>query len=435
MGTKKVCVIGAGSSGITVAKTLFEKGIDFDCFEKGSKIGGNWLYNNDNGQSSSYKTLHINTSKQMMAYSDYPMPDSYPDYPHHSLIFEYFENYIDHFGFRHKIAFNTTVQSVKKLHNGKYLVTTDKTGANEYDAVVVANGHHWDPKYPDFPGTFSGETMHSHYYKTYEGFEDKKVLIVGIGNSAVDIACELSGIAKKTVISTRSGAYIVPKYLFGVPTDHISKPPLSFMPLAIQRAALMAALMLNVGKQDNYGIPTPSRPILREHPTISQELLTKVGHGKISIKPNIELLKGKTVRFVDGTEEDFDAILWATGYKITFPFFEPDFLAVKDNEIPLYHKVVHPDYDGLYFAGLIQPLGAVMPLAEAQGKWIAALIEGSCKRPSKEFMVKAIQKDRATMKERYGGSSRHTVQVDFFPYRKLLEDEVKKNSISMKTLA
>jgi dimethylaniline monooxygenase (N-oxide forming) len=425
----KVCIIGGGSSGITVAKTFFEQGIDFDCFEKGSRIGGNWLYNNDNGQSSSYKSLHINTSKQLMAYSDFPMPDHYPDYPHHSLIYDYFEDYIDHFGFRHKIQYNTTVELVEKLPNGKYTVTTNTHGTQVYDAVVVANGHHWDPKYPDFPGTFNGETTHSHYYKTFEGYEDKRVLIVGIGNSAVDIACELSGVASRTVISTRSGAYIVPKYLFGVPTDHISRPPLSFMPLAVQRAALMSAIYLNVGKQDNYGIPTPDRPILREHPTISQDLPAKVGHGKITIKPNIKELKGDKVLFEDGTEEVFDRIIYATGYKINFPFFKPDFLSVRNNEIQLYHKVVHPEHKNLFFVGLIQPLGAVMPLSEKQGIWIAALLRGKCSLPSKEKMLETIRLDRAAMKERYGGSSRHTIQVDFFPYRKLLEDEIVKNRV------
>ena len=86
----KVCIIGAGSSGIVTGKTLSQSGIDFDCYEKGSFIGGVWKYNNDNDLSSAYKSLHINTSKQMMSFSDFPMPNNYPDYPHHSLIFDYF---------------------------------------------------------------------------------------------------------------------------------------------------------------------------------------------------------------------------------------------------------------------------------------------------------------------------------------------------------
>jgi dimethylaniline monooxygenase (N-oxide forming) len=422
----KVCIIGAGSSGISTAKIFYQEGIDFDCFEKGSKIGGNWLYNNDNGMSSAYKSLHINTSKQMMAYSDFPMPAHYPDYPHHSLIYEYFERYVDHFGFRHKISFNTEVQKVTCVDDGKYAVTTDRLGTRFYDAVLVANGHHWSPRYPDFAGKFSGEITHSHYYKTFNGFEDKRVLIVGIGNSAVDIACELSNVSKRVVISTRSGAYIVPKYLFGVPTDHISKPPLAYAPLAIQRATLLSAILINVGKQDNYGIPTPQRPILREHPTISQELPGKVGHGKISIKPNITTLNGKSVLFEDGSSEDFDHIIYATGYKIEFPFFEPSFLEAKNNEIDLYHKVVHPDHPNLFFIGLVQPLGAIMPLAEIQSKWIAELLLDRCQLPPRTIMHRAIRQDKEEMRARYNRSSRHTIQVDFYPYKRLIETEIKK---------
>jgi cation diffusion facilitator CzcD-associated flavoprotein CzcO len=425
----KVCIIGAGSSGIASAKVLHQKGIDFDCFEKGSKIGGNWLYNNDNGMSSAYKSLHINTSKQMMAYSDFPMPDDYPDYPHHSLIYEYFENYVDHFGFRHKIAFNTEVQHVEKLPNGHYAVTTDQFGTRAYDALMVANGHHWSPRYPEFKGEFSGDIIHSHYYKTFDGYEDQRVLIVGIGNSAVDIACELTNVSKRVAISTRSGAYIVPKYLFGIPTDHISKPPLAYAPLAVQRATLLGAILINVGKQDNYGIPTPNRPILREHPTISQELPGKVGHGKITIKPNIKELNGYEVIFEDGSLEEFDKIIYATGYKINFPFFEPTFLEARNNEIDLYHKVVHPEHQNLFFIGLVQPLGAIMPLAEVQSEWVAKLLQGKCVLPDKRKMLRSIQLDRDEMRARYNRSSRHTIQVDFYPYKRLIETEMQQMKV------
>jgi hypothetical protein len=418
----KVCVIGGGSSGITTSKALFEAGIDFDCYEKGSKIGGNWLFNNDNGQSSSYQSLHINTSKQLMAFSDFPMPEDYPDYPHHSLIYQYFENYIDHFGFRNKIHFNTAIDKVEMISPLKYIVYTDKFPPQEYTHIIVANGHHWKPKSPKFEGNFSGKISHSHDYKSYHGFENKKVLIVGIGNSAVDIACELSAISQKVTISTRSGAYIIPKYLFGKPTDHISKPPISFAPLFIQRLALKIALRLNVGKQSNYGVPIPNRPILKEHPTISQELLNKVGHGKVKIKPNILKLDQKTVYFTDGTQEEFDHIIYATGYEVSFPFFDKDFLNIKNNEIDLYEYVVHPEYEGLFFVGLIQPLGAVMPLVELQAKWISKILKKEVHLPYKEKMNVSISKRREVMRKRYGQSSRHTIQVDFFPYKKRLKE-------------
>lgn len=420
----KACIIGAGASGIAACKTLKENNLDFDCYEKGSDVGGLWWYNNDNGQNSIYKSLCINTSKQMMSYSDFPMPDDFPDYPHHSLIHQYFSDYVTHFGFRDNIYFKTTVTHVEKKGD-TYLVTTDKHGTKEYNAVLVCNGHHWNPRYAKFEGTFDGHVSHAHDYKTLDGFEDKEVLIVGIGNSAVDIACELTTVAKKVVISTRSGAYIIPKYLFGIPTDHISKPPLAYAPLAIQRMALLTALQINVGKQEKYGVPTPKRPILTEHPTISQDLLNKVGHGKISIKPNIVKLDGKTVLFEDGTSATFDNMIHCTGYQMTFPFFDKDFLDPKDNDVQLYHKVIHPEYKNLFFLGLIQPLGAIMPLSEVQAKWVAALLTGKSKLPEKTKMLRAIKQDRDEMRKRYNDSARHTVQVDFYPYKRLIEQAMK----------
>ena len=416
----KACIIGAGASGIAACKTLQENNIDFDCYEKGSDVGGLWWFGTDNGQSSIYKSLCINTSKQMMAYSDFPMPKDYPDYPHHSLVHEYFSEYTDHFKFKNKIQFKTAVTHIKKKE-GKYYVTTDKNSTQEYDAVLVCSGHHWNPKYAAFEGEFNGRTMHAHDYKTLDEFTDKKVLIVGIGNSAADIACELTAVAKKVVISTRSGAYIIPKYLFGIPTDHISKPPLAYAPLSFQRAALKTMLQINIGKQEKYGIPVPDRPLLSEHPTISNDLLNKAGHGKIKIKPNIQKLNGKNVLFDDNSEEDFDVIIYCTGYNIAFPFFDKDFLDIKDNEVPLYHKVVHPEHQNLFFLGLIQPLGAIMPLSEVQAKWIADILNGKSKLPSTEKMLKVIANDRNEMRKRYKSSSRHTIQVDFYPYVRLIE--------------
>jgi len=332
---------------------------------------------------------------------------------------------VNHYDVRKYIHFKTAVTHIEKSGN-KYLVTTDKNKTVEYDAVLVCNGHHWNPKYAHFDGTFEGKTLHAHDYKTLDGFEDKEVLIVGIGNSAVDIACELTTVAKKVVISTRSGAYIIPKYLFGIPTDHISKPPLAYAPLALQRLALQTALQINVGKQNNYGVPLPNRPLLSEHPTISQDLLNKVGHGKIKIKPNIKKLNGKTVLFDDGTEESFDTLIYCTGYSITFPFFNKEFINPKDNEVPLYHKVVHPEHENLFFLGLIQPLGAIMPLSEVQAKWIASILTGKSTLPSKEKMIKTIAENRNEMRKRYKDSTRHTVQVDFYPYKRLIEQAMKQ---------
>ena len=425
--TNKTCLIGAGSSGITVAKALLAQGVDFDCFEKGSGIGGNWRYNNDNQMSSAYKTLHINTSRDLMAYSDYPMPREYPDFPSHSQILQYFEDYVDYFGIRKHISFKNGVESVEAKEGGGYTVKTEDGQERVYKNVIVANGHHWDPRYPkpDFAGEFTGEIMHSHFYKTPEKFADKKVLILGIGNSGCDISCELSKIAAKVTLATRSGAHVIPKYILGKPLDANGKA-LAGLPLGIQRGLFNFILKITRGKVEDYGLPTPKQRLFEEHPTVSNDLLNLIGHGRIHVKPNIQKYQGKTVFFEDGSSEDFDVIIYATGYKITFPFFDENFISAKDNKIQLYHHVVHPEKVGLYFVGLIQPLGALMPLAEVQGKWIAGLIKGTIKKPAKAAMLKTIDGYLKKLKKRYTDKPRHTIQVDFWPYKGLIEKEMKK---------
>lgn len=432
MNTPQVCVIGAGSSGISAAKTLNDHGIAFDCFEKGSGVGGNWRYGNDNGMSSAYRSLHINTNRNVMAYSDYPMPTDYPMFPHHSQIVEYFDNYVDHFSIRPFIQFQTGVLNVQREGSGYRVKTETAEGAVQervYQHVIVANGHHWNPRYPTpaFPGTFAGETLHSHYYRTPDQISGKKLLIVGIGNSAVDIACEAARLyGERVTLSTRSGAYIIPNWLMSMPFDSLANPLTAKLPMVIQRLLLNSSLLLARGRQQTYGVPVPDRPILSEHPTISQDLLNLSGRGLIRFKPNISEFDGCDVVFTDDTRDTFDMIIYATGYKVTFPFFTRDFINVEaTNDLQLYRRVVHPDHAGLYFLGLVQPLGAIMPLAEIQSKWVAKLIAGTCRLPTREAMARSVEDEDNKVRRRYNRSARHTLQVDFHPYRQLLEREMR----------
>lgn len=427
----RVCIVGAGSSGIVAAKVLKEKGIPFDCFEKGSGIGGNWRFHNDNGQSAAYQSLHINTSKTRMAYSDYPMPDDYPDYPHHTQILDYFESYVDHFGIRDGIRFKTTIEAIRPAEGGGWDVRTDDGKTGRYRAVLVANGHHWDPRWPDFPGEFSGEAIHAHSYETPDPFRGRRVLVVGIGNSGVDIACETSRVAERCFLSTRRSAHILPKYAFGAPIDFYTTPFSSRLPIWIQRLGFQLILKLVRGPQEKLGIPEPKHDILAAHPTLSPDLLNLVGHGKIRMKPNVEQLLGERVRFADGSEEEIDRIVYATGYKISFPFFEEGFVSNgedPENRVRLYRYVVHPRHENLFFIGLVQPLGAVMPIAEAQSKWVGELLAGECRLPSLEVMEREIERDLDAMAKRYVTSSRHTIQVDFFPYLRTVRKEMKRRA-------
>lgn len=436
----RVCIIGAGSSGITTAQVLAERGIDFDCFEMGSGVGGNWRYGNDNGVSSAYRSLHINTSRSAMEFAAYPMPDSLPDYPNHWQIAAYFDDFVDHFGLRERITFRTEVAKVEAVPAGGYDVTLrhrDDVGVAEtrhYEHVVVANGHHWDPRWPEpsFPGseTFPGEQVHAHHYRTPDVLDGKRVVVLGIGNSATDIAVESSRVASETYLAMRRGAHILPKYLFGVPTDHLTSSPIARGPFPLQKAGMKAMLRLAVGKVTDYGLPEPDHDVLEAHPTVSDDLLTRLGHGDITVKPNIDRFEGSKVFFTDGSAVEADVVVYCTGYKVSFPFLDDTVVRAEDNHVDLYRRVVAPDHPGLYFIGLIQPLGAVMPLAEQQAHWVADLVAGEVTLPSVPEMRAQIAAYDTALRKRYVASKRHTIQVDAHAYRAELLKERKARRVT-----
>lgn len=436
----RVCIVGAGSSGIAAAQVLDARGIDFDCFELGSEVGGNWRYENDNGLSSAYRSLHINTSRQLMEYRSLPMPEQLPDYPSHWQIAAYFDDFVDHFGLRDKITFRTEVVAVEPVPGAdpseRYAVTVrgrDEYGeprepeVRRYEHLIVANGHHWAPRWPEpaFPGaeSFPGTQLHAHHYKTPDLFEGKRVLVLGIGNSATDIAVEASRVADETYLAMRRGAHIVPKFLFGVPTDHLTDSVVARAPLPVQQALMAAMLRITQGRVTDYGLPKPDHAVLHAHPTVSDDLLTRLGHGDITVKPNIDRFEGSKVFFVDGSAAEVDTVVYCTGYKVSFPFFDERVVSAEDNHIDLYRRVVDPEHPGLYFVGLIQPLGAIMPLAEIQSEWVADLIGGEGALPSYDEMRAQIREYDEQLRRRYVASKRHTIQVDFHRYMAEIERE------------
>src|SRR3954467_14949957 len=420
------CVIGAGSSGIAAAKTLKDAGIPFDCFEKSDRVGGNWVFGNRNGMSSAYRSLHINTSRARMEYSDFPMPADYPDFPHHSQIAKYFDDYVDHSGVRQHIIFETGVERAERRDDGVWEITLDNGETRRYDALLVANGHHWNPRWPEprFPGEFGGTEMHAHHYVDNSDMRDKTVVVLGMGNSAMDIAVEASQVARKVFLAARRGAHVIPKYLFGRPLDQMGLSPR--VPWVIRQKILEGIIKTTTGDMERYGLPKPDHRIGEAHPTISSEILSRLYHGEITPKPNIERLEGDSVRFSDASVEKADVIVYCTGYKVTFPFFDESFLSAPDNDLPLFRRVFHPDIRNVFFIGLLQPLGAIMPLAEAQGGWIGEYLRGDYALPPAPVLRRDMQRERERMFKRYVASKRHTMQVDYDDYLLDLEKELRR---------
>jgi hypothetical protein len=420
----QICVIGAGISGIAAGRALNEVGLPYVCFEAGSKPGGLWWLENDNGMSNIYESLRTNTSSPRTGFSDLPMPESYPDFPHHSQVQQYLEQYVRHFGLGEAIQTRHRVEHVEAAEDGGYNVTVcgpdGESRTDRFRSVLVCNGHHWDPHVPDLPGEFDGSVIHSSQYKSARPFAGKRVLIVGAGNSACDMAVDLCENAIVTM-STRSGAHIVPRHLLGQPIDSWTSDAASRLPITVQRTLFSLLVWIARGRQSRYGFPEPSAPFLSAHPTISDYLLDRVKEGAVTVERGISSVDGNRVNFEDGQSGSFDTIILATGYSVTFPFFDPDFIAAPGNEIALYNHVVDPDHEDLYFIGLIQPLGALAPLAEAQARWVAALLAGTASLPGRDDMRRTISRDNAVRDKLFVKTRRHTLEVEFFGYLRRLK--------------
>lgn len=422
-------VIGAGSSGLTVLKALKQAGLSAVCYERGSKVGGNWVFDNDNGQSRIYRSLRINTSKRRMQFSDFPMPAEYPDYADHRQVARYFEDYAETFGLRPLVRFHCPVTRVRPDGAGAYVVETNDGSRERFGAVIVANGHHWDPAFPDppIPGEFAGHVLHSHAYVGPDephDLRDQRVVVVGIGNSAVDIASELAVAGAEVVLSVRRGAWVLPKYVFGRPIDEPGIIPQSFSD-SVKTWIAEQWFRLEVGDPGQYGLPAPDHRLGHAHPTLSDELLPLLREGKISARPAIERFSGRAVHFRDGSSVTADAVIYCTGYRVSFPFFEPGFVAAPDNELPLYLRCFHLQHRDLMFAGLCQPLGAIMPLVEAQGRLFAAYLSGDYQLPDEAEMRKRTEREREHVRRRFVATRRHTMQVDFDRYLADLEREMR----------
>lgn len=427
----RVCIIGAGCSGFTTAKRLKDYGIPFDIFEASDDIGGTWYYGNPNGMSACYQSLHIDTSKWRLAFEDYPVPDDWPDYPHHAQLLQYFHDYVDHFGLREHIAFNTRVEKARRRAGGGWDITLSTGETRQYDALAVANGHHWAARIPEYPGEFSGQQFHSHNYRSpFEPADcvGKRVLVVGMGNSAMDIASELSQrpIAGRLFVSTRRGVWIFPKYYRGQPLD--KNPAPAWMPKRMRQWLGGRIIRKLVGHMSDYGLPEPEIGPFESHGTVSGEFLLRAGSGDIAMKPGIERLDGDGVVFADGSREQVDVIIWATGYDISFPFFdEPSFKADADNRPPpLFKRIIKPDVPDLFYMGLAQPLPTLVNFAEQQSKLVAAYLAGEYALPSADEMHRTITADEQYHTGQYYAARRHTIQLDFDHYVRDLEKELKQ---------
>ncbi|MGH6734858.1 MAG: flavin-containing monooxygenase [Methyloceanibacter sp.] len=423
----KVCIIGAGSSGLAAAKTFKERGIPFDCLEREPDIGGLW--NQATGTGVVYDTTYLVSSRDHTGFEDYPFPEEYPIYPSHRETLVYLRAYALNFGILDHIEFNAAVERVDRADGGWSVKIAGEERPRFYRALVIANGHHYAPRMPDIPGAFSGEILHSRDYRTLKQLADKRIVVVGTGNSGCDIAVDGASVAQRVWLSMRRGTYFVPKFLFGRPMDGIinvfEKVP---MPRGFRNWLYTRWLRRMVGRNERYGLPEPEHRILDAHPTMNTVLPQLVAHGRIGIKPEIAAFAGNKVRFSDGTEVEADLVVFATGYDIAMPFIDTSLVFGPDKRPLLYLNVFHPEFDDLFAVGLIQANGSIWRLADLQSQLVASFLVAQAEGHERAaWFRKSKARGHASMSEgTFVPSERHRLETNYHAYRRTLRRHLRR---------
>jgi cation diffusion facilitator CzcD-associated flavoprotein CzcO len=426
-GEKRICVIGAGPCGLTALKNVLQAGCrNVVCYEESGGIGGNWAFTDDPHRVSVYECSRIISSRRRSAFDDFPMPKDFPDFPSHRQLLAYFTDYARAFHLEPYIHLGAHVEQCEFDSDGRWtvrVIANGETRTEPFDSVLVCAGHHREALVPEYPGTFAGKIVHSSAYKRADPFRGQRVLVVGAGNSAADIAVDVAQLAARTALSMREGTYFIPKLVFGQPIDIIYAFWPGKIPKPLFQSALKLWLRLVIGKWEDYGLRTPTSAPLEKHPTVNSGILGALRHGRLVARHGIERYDGHTVHFTDGTQEEFDTIIMGTGFRIGFPFL-PKRLAGWDMTTtpPLYLKMMHPTIPSLFFIGLFQTIGCIWRLADYQARIAALQISGRLRRPSD--IDARIHHELTRPHHRFDPSPRHTIEVDYHAFRRELLNEL-----------
>ena len=362
---QKQLIIGAGFVGLGIAQALKEAGILYDQVDASDDIGGNWYHG-------VYETAHIISSRQVTQFTNFPMPEDYADFPSAQNMRDYLNGFADHFNLQESIELNRKVSYVRPVEDNLWEVTFANQEQRIYKGVVMCNGHHWCKRFPEFEGEFKGEIIHSKDYKRPEQLRGKKVLVIGGGNSACDIAAEAARVGAKSVLSMRESVWFIPKTFAGIPIVDLIR---GWMPEWVQRLIVYGIIRLTFGKHEHYGMSKPQYRIFEKHPTLNNEVPYYIKHGRIITKPAVGRLDAWSVEFVDGSREEFDLIVCATGYYVAYPFLPPELQRVRGSVVECYGGSFLDDYKGLSYMGWGQARGGVGSLISAYGPLFARCLK------------------------------------------------------------
>ncbi|HEY4253969.1 MAG TPA: NAD(P)-binding domain-containing protein [Roseomonas sp.] len=432
-GSKRVAIIGAGASGLCAAKYLLQAGFDVTLFEIGTQIGGMWCYRNDSGRSSAYRTLHINTSRGVTRFSDLDFDAETQPFPDHADMHRYLVRYAAHFGITPRIRFQSRVTRVAPDFDPareapRWALTLEDGTRESFDAVIAATGHLTRPlEVPEFQA-FGGRYIHSHHYREPEEFVGQRVCVVGVGNSACDIASDLCVTSPRCVLVARSGVVILPKLLFGRAfTDITAQIQRPWIPRKLRQKLVRLLIWVAHGDMQKLGF---KKPETLTHVTSNGTVVTDIAYRRIAVKQGISKVEGRTLTFADGTAEEFDALIAATGYEIDLDFLPPEVLRVENNSLPLYLRMAPPAWPGLFLMGFFNTDTALNMVFEHQARWIREILLGNAVLPPEAEMRQAIADRAAWYASQYKHTPRHGIEEEHVRYlgdlRRALDEMVKR---------
>ncbi len=363
------CIVGAGPGGLAATRAFLAHGLDVDVFERHEDIGGIW--DQQNPGSPIYDSAHFISSRSMSGFHGYPMPEHLPDYPSHRHVLAYLRDFAREYDLYRAIELGTGVERAEREDDG-WTVTLSTGETRRYRTLLCANGTTWFPNTPKLPGeeTFGGELLHSHDYRSSALLAGKRVLVVGAGNSGVDIACDAAGAAAAAAISVRRGYHIVPKYLFGVPADEFAeKGP--HLPMPVAQRVLTRLLRAQIGDPTKHGWPKPDHRLFETHPIVNDQILHYLRHGDLTVRPDVSGFDGDDVLFKGGAREPFDVVVLATGYRWQIPYVDESLLRWKGGRADLYLHLFSREHDGLAGIGFTEGDGGAYALFDEMADLIA----------------------------------------------------------------
>ncbi|HEY3499862.1 MAG TPA: NAD(P)-binding domain-containing protein [Polyangiaceae bacterium] len=404
----RYCIIGAGPSGLAQARAFRLRGIDFDVFERGHDVGGLWDI--ENPETSLYESAHFISSRTQSAFLGFPMPDTYPDYPRHDQILAYLRAFADAYELKSSIRFGQSVERVTFDADG---VTVRAGGSDRrYAGVVCATGVNWTPNVPEYSGQFAGTLRHTKSYRRADELRGKRVLIIGLGNSGADIACDSARSARETYVSVRRGYYFIPKHIFGKPADVFAHEGPK-LPKWLETIVFGWLQKLVVGDTTALGMPKPDHRILESHPLMNDQLLHHLRHGDVKLKPDVRRFDGHRVDFADGSSLEIDEVLTATGYRMDFPYLDASELEWQGRRVSHYLTVFNRKHPGLFTLGFVELNGALYPHVDRLAALVANYAHACAHDPAAAGRFRALA--AASLGDLSGGT-RHiaTERHDFY---------------------